>query len=72
MSLSFRMVLAFSSWALDITLDIGSFGYISDILVMGIVSVQLLFRLWIDRHRRRLAESLDPWIEFQSIQIPGW
>ncbi|CAB4427061.1 unnamed protein product [Rhizophagus irregularis] len=26
----------------------------------------------INRHRRRLAESLDPWIEFQSIQIPGW
>ncbi|GES83548.1 hypothetical protein RCL_jg19822.t1 [Rhizophagus clarus] len=23
----------------------------------------------LDRHRRRSAESLDPWMEFQSIQV---
>ncbi|UZO17225.1 uncharacterized protein OCT59_008586 [Rhizophagus irregularis] len=43
-----------------LALDMGSFGYISDILVMGIiyVSVQLLFRLWIGIGI--------------GIQIPGW
>ncbi|CAB5368763.1 unnamed protein product [Rhizophagus irregularis] len=68
MSLSFRMLLGFGYKFRDrlLALDIGSFRYIP------------LDRHWIDigypcdGHYICIAESLDPWIEFQSIQIPGW
>ncbi|CAB4489674.1 unnamed protein product [Rhizophagus irregularis] len=62
MSLSFRMLL---TWA---ALDMFR------LLALGL----WIYRHWIDigypcdGHCICIAESLDPWIEFQSIQIPGW